>query len=75
MNISYLKSKYHEAFIVDPSDLGNPTLTRIYKRVSGNLKTMPFAYLLPVSIAIIFIASLLFKFSIVRTATLLQNGL
>lgn len=74
MNISYLKNKYHEAFIVDPSDLGNPTLTKIYKGVSGNLKTMPFRYIIPASIAIIFVVSLLFKFSIVRIATLLQNG-
>ena len=74
MNISYLKNKYHEAFIVDPSDLGNPVLTKVYKRISGNLKTMPFIYLVPISIVIIFILSLLFKFSIVRIATLLQNG-
>ncbi len=74
MNASYLKNKYHEAFIVDPSDLGNPTLTKIYKVFSGHLKTMPFIYLVPTSIAIIFIVSLLFKFSIVRIATLLQNG-
>lgn len=74
MNISYLKNKYHEAFIVDPSDLGNPILTKIYKRVSGNLKIMPFIYLVPISIAIIFTVSLLFNFSIVRIATLLQNG-
>lgn len=74
MNISYLKNKYHEAFIVDPSDLGNPALTKIYKALSGNLKIMPFIYLIPMSIATIFIVSLLFKFSIVRIATLLQNG-
>lgn len=74
MNLSYLKNKYHEAFIVDPSDLGNPTLTKIYKKVSGSLKTMPFRYLIPISILIIFMVSLIFKFSIVRIATLLQNG-
>ncbi len=74
MNISYLKTKYHEAFIVDPSDLGNPTLTKIYKSISGNLKTMPFIYLVPISISTIVVVSLLFKFSIVRIATLLQNG-
>lgn len=74
MNISYLKNKYHEAFIVDPSDLGNPVLTKIYKRISGNLKIMPFIYLVPLSIAIIFAVSLVFRFSIVRIATVLQNG-
>lgn len=74
MSLTYLKHKYHEAFIVDPSDLGNPILTKIYKKVSGNLKIMPFIYLVPISIAIIFIISLLFNFSIVRIATLLQNG-
>ena len=74
MNIAYLKNKYHETFIVDPSDLGNPILTKIYKMISGNLKIMPFIYLVPLSIAIIIIASLVFRFSIVRVATLLQNG-
>jgi len=74
MNISYLKNRYHEAFVVDPSDLGNPRLTKFYKRFSGGLKIMPFRYLIPLSIAIIFIVSLIFKFSVVRIATLLQNG-
>lgn len=74
MNLPYLKNKYHEAFIVDPSDLGNPILTKIYKRISGNLKIMPFIYLIPLSVGIIFIFSLVFNFSIVRIATLLQNG-
>lgn len=74
MNLSYLKNKYHEALLVDPSDLGNPTLTKIYKRVSGNLKTMPFIYLVPISFIIILAVSLIFNFSIVRIATLLQNG-
>lgn len=75
MNFAYLKHKYHEAFIVDPSDLGNPTLTKIYKLISGRLKIMPFLYLIPISILVILGMSLLFGFSVVKIATLLQNGL
>lgn len=75
MNFAYLKHKYHESFIVDPSDLGNPTLTKIYKRVSGRLKIMPFLYLVPISVMVIVGISLVFRLSVVKIATLLQNGI
>lgn len=75
MNFAYLKHKYHESFIVDPSDLGNPTLTKIYKGVSGRLKIMPFLYLVPISVMVIVGISLVFGLSVVKIATLLQNGI
>ena len=75
MNFAYLKHKYHESFVVDPSDLRNPTLTKIYKNISGRLKVMPFLYLIPLSVLLIVGVSLLFGLSVVKVATLLQNGL
>ena len=75
MNFAYLKHKYHETFVVDPSDLGNPTLTKIYKNISGRLKIMPFLYLIPLSFLLIVGVSWLFGLSVVKVATLLQNGL
>lgn len=74
MNISYLKQKYHEAFIVEPSNLGNPHLTRLYKQVSSTLKVMPFVYLVPLSFFIALIVTLIFGFPLVKLTTILQHA-
>lgn len=74
MNLSYIKNRYHETFIVEPSDLGHPLLTKIYKTITGTLKIMPFMYIIPVSIIVSLLLSFMFGFSIVRIASLLQNG-
>ncbi len=74
MNTSYLKNRYHEVFMIEPSDLGNPTLTRMYKSVTRLLKVMPFIYLIPLSIAASVVVSLVFGLSVVRIASVLQNG-
>lgn len=74
MNLSYLKQKYHEAFIVEPSDLGNPSLTRWYKHVSSSLKVMPFFYLIPLSFLIALAVSLVFHMPLVKLTTKLQHA-
>ncbi len=74
MNLSYLKQKYHEAFIVEPSDLGNPSLTRWYKQVSSSLKVMPFFYLIPLSFLIALAVSLVFHMPLVKLTTKLQHA-
>ncbi len=74
MNLSYLKQKYHEAFIVEPSDLGNPSLTRLYKQISSSLKVMPFVYLIPLSFLIALAVSLVFHLPLVKLTTTLQHA-
>lgn len=74
MNLSYLKQKYHEAFLVEPSNLGNPVLTKAYKQFSSSLKVMPFLYLIPLSFCIALIVSFIFGFPLVKLATILQHA-
>lgn len=74
MNISYLRNRYKEAFIVAPNDLGNPLLTRLYKNSTRFLKVMPFMYIVPLSICIAVALYVIFGLSVIRLASLLQNG-
>lgn len=74
MNLSYLRQKYHEAFFIEPSNLGNPFLTKSYKKVSSHLKVMPFIYLIPLSFIVALLLTFVMRYPLVKLATLLQHA-
>lgn len=74
MNITRLQARFHEVFIVPPNDLGHPVLTHWYKRTTKFLKTMPFLYIVPMSIGAAVLMYAVFGFMVVRLTSLLQLG-
>lgn len=69
-----LIKKLEEVFEVEPNDLGFPILTNSYHRVTKFFKTMPFIFIVPLSIAGAIILSFLAGSLTIRLASLLQYG-
>lgn len=71
---SRLQEKMEEVYLVEPNDLGFATGTKIYRRINGYFKTMPFLFIIPVSFLAATVLYLLFGPLIVRLTTMLQYG-
>lgn len=69
-----LKRKLNEVFYVEPNDLGISFLTSLYKRLTAFLKTMPFIFIVPLSLIAGIIFYLILNRLLVRLVTLLQYG-
>lgn len=69
-----LKHKLQEVYFVEPNDLGNTTLTTVYKIGTSFLKQMPFIFIIPLSMAFSVMLYVLLGGLVVRLATLLQYG-
>ena len=69
-----LKKKLKEIYLVSPNDLGHPLLTKIYKKITGYFKIMPFIVVIPLSFLTAFLMYLVFGPLLVKLASLLQYG-
>ena len=72
--ISLLKNHLKEINVVEPNDLGNPILTRLYRQINGIFKTVPFVFVVPFSILGATGLVYLFGYLAVRFVSLLQYG-
>jgi len=74
MYYSELKNTYRRIYTVSPNDLGNHTLTWLYKLLTRPIKALPFLYFVPLSI----IGSLVLYFLLgqfaIKLVNLLQYG-
>ena len=69
-----LKRKLNEVFILEPTDLGNNLLTNLYHQVTSRFKTMPFIYILPLSILLAVVSYFILNYLLVKLVNLLQYG-
>ncbi len=69
-----LKKKLYEVYFIEPNDLGIGVITKIYKIFTKPIKTMPFLFILPISIFIALSIYIIFGVLIIRLATILQYG-
>jgi hypothetical protein len=69
-----LQKKLHEVFAIEPTDLSIRPLTRIYKRSTRHLKTMPFIYIIPMAFLVTILLYVVFGHLVVKLASLLQYG-
>ena len=69
-----LKKKLKEIYLIQPNDLGNPYLTKIYKKITPYFKVMPFIIVVPISLLFAFLMYFVFGPLIVKLASLLQYG-
>ena len=69
-----MKQKLNEVFSVEPNDLGTDYLTLPFKKITARLKTIPFAYVIPLTFLIsLFLYFILGKL-LIRIVTTLQYG-
>lgn len=69
-----LRQKLDEVYAVVPNDLGSPVLTGYYHRITKFLKTMPFLYVIPISLMGALILYILFGSLVIKLVSLLQYG-
>ncbi len=69
-----LKKQYHEVFSLEPNDLGQSSLTQLYKSFTSPLKKMPFYIIVPLALLSAVLLYVLFGQLIVKLASLLQYG-
>ncbi len=71
-----LKLKYalQDVFSVEPNDLGSRILTDWYGRLTDQIKTMPFRYIVPLSLLAAIILYMVFGHLLIRLVSLLQYG-
>jgi len=69
-----LKKKLHEVYFIEPNDLGIGVITKIYKVFTKPIKTMPFIFILPISVFIALTIYIIFGVMIIRLATIFQYG-
>lgn len=69
-----LKNKLDEVFFMESNNLGYYPLNKFYKFSTYYLKTMPFVYLVPLSILISVCLYFISDFLVIRLASLLQYG-
>jgi hypothetical protein len=74
LDITKFKNRLDEVYLVEPNDLGNPLLTKIYKKTTGILKIMPFIYIVPLSMVLSLVLYLGFGHSLIKLVSLLQYG-
>lgn len=63
-----------ELQVVEPNDLGIPTLNCIYRKINVFFKTAPFIFIIPTSLLIAGLLVYTFGFVAVKLASLLQYG-
>lgn len=73
-NKQILSQELQDIFQIPPNDLGNRRVTMLYKWFTKPLKTLPFLYIVPLSLIAAVIAYLLFGHLIIRLVSLLQYG-
>jgi len=73
-NADRLEKHLDDVFIVAPTDLGNPYVTGLFRRMNVCVKRMPFLVVIPVSIVFSIILYLLFGYVFIRLASILQYG-
>jgi len=69
-----LKRKLNEVFILEPNDLGSDFLTNLYHKITSHFKTMPFIYILPLSILLAVVSYFILNYLLIKFVTLLQYG-
>ena len=69
-----LKKKLKEVYMVDPTELGSPFLTKFYRFGAVYFKNKPFLIILPVSLLIGVALYLIFGPLVVKLVSLLQYG-
>lgn len=74
-NINYrMKEKMNEVFSIEQSELGASFFTNYFRKITANLKTMPFIYVIPLTVvSSIFMYFILGRF-LVKLVTVLQYG-
>lgn len=72
--VGFLKKHLREVNVVEPNDLGVPSLTALYRKINIFFKTAPFIFVIPISI--LGAAGLVYLFGLlaVRAVSLLQYG-
>lgn len=68
------KNKADEVFFIEPNNLGFNFLTNFYKRITANLKSMPFIIIFPLSLVSAIFLYFIFKQLLIRLVSLLQYG-
>jgi hypothetical protein len=63
-----------EVFIVEPNNLGNPFMTKIYRRYNVYFKQMPFLIVVPLSFIAALLLYFLFGYVTVTIVNILQYG-
>jgi hypothetical protein len=71
---AFFKKRLKEINIVEPNDLGIPFLTLIYRRINVFFKTIPFVFVVPISIVGATLVVYVFGLLAVRLVSLLQYG-
>lgn len=69
-----IERRVDEIYMVAPTDLGFPMLTRLYKLTTGPLKTFPLRFIIPASIILGIAVYLSLGLLLTRLASLLQFG-
>jgi len=63
-----------ELHVVEPNDLGLPTLNLVYRKINGFFKTAPFIFIVPISLLLAGLLVYAFGFIAVKLTSLLQYG-
>jgi len=74
MYYSQLKNSYRRIYAVSPNDLGNQTLTWLYKLLTKPIKALPFLYIGPLSLLGSLVLYLLLGKFVIKLVNLLQYG-
>jgi len=69
-----LKQKLNEVFFVEPNDLGAGFLTNYFHRATADLKTMPFIYVIPISLLASIVMYFVLGRFLIKLVTVLQYG-
>ena len=69
-----LKKKLAETYSVEPNDLGLNFLTFYFKKLSVYLKTIPFVYIIPLTLIISVVLYFVLGKLLIRLVNILQYG-
>ncbi len=69
-----IQNRFDEIYVVEPTNLGLPSLTNLYKLTTGPLKKLPIRIILPVSFLSGLAIYLFLGYLLLRLASILQWG-
>lgn len=71
---SRLRKQFNDIYSVEPTDLGIPWLTKLYKKLSKYIKVFPFRVFVPLSAFFALLIYILFGLLVIRLVSVLQYG-
>jgi hypothetical protein len=69
-----MKQKMNEVFLVEPNELGINYLTIYFKKITAYLKTMPFVYIIPLTLFVSIFSYFILGRFLIKLVTVLQYG-